>query len=203
MYSQSAALNPIYHDTQDKKNNVNCRVDFCIFVDPENDPTFPLSALRHVQRLLPSNIVNQSNHFSLASFPLAVFIETKSASGDANEAANQLLVWQRAHFSFLNHLIAIAQEHAARTKRDLPDDLKRPTTWLPGLIALGHKWHFCPATMDDNGKLITRWYGEEHFGSTTGELQAYQLFVGLQAIQQWVEMTFWPWFRRLILYISE
>ncbi|KAG9249461.1 uncharacterized protein F5Z01DRAFT_631669 [Emericellopsis atlantica] len=201
--STTAPILPDYTD-QDSEVKVNLKVDFCIFVNPTKDTSAPMQpTIQALQRRLPGASVNHSSSFSLKGFPLAVCIETKRSEAGRLSAVNQLGVWQRSHFAFLRRLRDEARRLATSAGQTLPPRLDALPRWLPGLVVLGHTWHFVPATMDDGPRGVTTWFGTEAFGGTTSVLETYKVVLALQVVRAWVEETFWPWLRELMVHIQQ
>lgn len=80
-----------------------------------------------------------------------------------------------------------AQQNTSRF--ELPD-------FLPGVIINGHNWWFTATTFD--GSRVSFWE-KAPLGSTDSTKEIYKLICNLQMLRQWIDRTYWPWLRQLIL----
>ncbi|RYC78061.1 hypothetical protein BFJ63_vAg19065 [Fusarium oxysporum f. sp. narcissi] len=68
--------------------------------------------------------------------------------------------------------------------------------FLPGVIVNGHDWYFTVTTFDG---LRVKFYEKVLLGSTNGTKEIYKLICNLQILRQWIDGTYWPWLRDLVL----
>jgi hypothetical protein len=68
--------------------------------------------------------------------------------------------------------------------------------FLPGVIVNGHEWWFTVTTFDGSR---VKFYEKSALGSTNNTKEIYKLICNLQILRQWIEETYWPWLRDLIL----
>ncbi|KAK6850566.1 hypothetical protein PG987_000200 [Apiospora arundinis] len=106
-------------------------VDFCLFVEPQNEDYAKVEELRARDGLECS--VNHTDYNPLRRRPIVLSAESKRSGEEWNHAQVQLGVWQAAQWSLLQRL--------ARTPL-IP--------FLPALIIHGHEWSF--AATSKHGK---------------------------------------------------
>jgi hypothetical protein len=68
--------------------------------------------------------------------------------------------------------------------------------FLPGVIVNGHEWWFTVTTFDGSR---VKFYEKSALGSTNNTKEIYKLICNMQILRQWIEETYWPWLRDLIL----
>lgn len=73
---------------------------------------------------------------------------------------------------------------------ELPD-------FLPGVIINGHNWWFTATTFDGSR---TSFWEKVPLGSTDSTKEIYKLVCNLQILRQWIDHTYWPWLREVILH---
>lgn len=98
--------------------SANKKVDFCIFVNPSNEPTGSSSkpsstAISSIESLcleLPNESFNFTDFTPLERRPIALSIETKKPGEGWEGARLQLGVWLMAHWNFLAHLVEMTDK---------------------------------------------------------------------------------------------
>ncbi|KPA35782.1 hypothetical protein FLAG1_11498 [Fusarium langsethiae] len=238
----NAAIIPEY---QVQTAGTSKKVDFCIHVNPMNDPDLTSSssvpiAIRRLMLQLPGNMFNFTNFVPLQDQPIALSIETKRPTEGFDVAKLQLGVWQAAHWTFLNTLIHTQQENkrikqlqaqveaqsldstqepAEQLSCEVPprqsqsdiqplsvqqevdaqqevDPRFKPPEFLPGVIINGHEWWFTVTILEESR---VKFYEKAALGSTKGTKDIYKLICSLQVLRQWIDTTYWPWLRELIV----
>ncbi|KAH6871425.1 hypothetical protein B0T10DRAFT_533563 [Thelonectria olida] len=187
------------------------KVDFCIYINPSNDrtpssaPTVP--AIKRLIHQLPRKAFNPTDFVPLEERPIALSIETKRPAEGFDGAKLQLGVWQMAHWSFLRHLMDMQSSSESARSQELEQEpslaegegsgrrLQYPE-FLPGIIIQGHNWHLVITTF--NGSQTTFWQ-KVPIGSTDDTKGIYKLVHSLQVLRNWVDKSYWPWLRGLIL----
>ncbi|OAR02970.1 hypothetical protein LLEC1_07107 [Akanthomyces lecanii] len=167
------------------------KVDFCIYVDPKNNPSLSSTrfeaAYAYTQSLMPQGILNFTDFAPLDGRFIAVSIETKKPSENFEAAQLQLGVWDRAHWQFLQRLASLLPG------ADVPK-------FLPGIIVQGHYWFLVVTTLD--GGKTTFWHSLV-LGSTADPLGVYQIVRTLEYLGDWARDVHWPWLRAVIEGIGE
>jgi hypothetical protein len=161
-------------------------VDFCIFIQPDADPSSTgtnsaADAINLLQLNLPCQVINHVDCVYLHKYPIAVGIETKQPSGMKDEAELQVGTWHVAQWRLLSNLVA----KAGGSLNGLP--------FLPAIIVQGHQWSFAATTQEGSNTIL--WI-EQSFGTTTSVGGIYSVVWGIQRIARWAEDVYWPWFKK-------
>lgn len=185
------------------------KVDFCIAIRQSGVDRHPAIADINM-----SESVNHSNHPSLLSNPIAISIETKTASPNQEEAELQMGVWMTAHFSRLRALLARPCDRrpglSSQRNNRVPNS---DTIWrqaieelgfLPGLLVLQHEWYFIAATwapplpLGDSGNYgasgVMLWR-RIAIGSTATPEGICHIIHVVRRLAVWAETMYLPWFR--------
>ncbi|KAJ8123183.1 hypothetical protein O1611_g9655 [Lasiodiplodia mahajangana] len=166
-------------------------VDYCMFVEPQNEDLAKLIELwKHPQ--LDYNI-NHADHYPLRQKPVVLSAESKKPGEGFQEAQVQLSVWQGAQWALLECLIEIA-------KGDGKDTTQPLIPFLPALIIQGHEWSFAATTR--SGKQTILWLKQD-IGKTDSVLGVFQIVHALRYIAGWIRETYWPWYQQTILRLSK
>ncbi|KAL3303748.1 hypothetical protein RB213_001121 [Colletotrichum asianum] len=185
----------------DKIAHHNKRVDFCVYVK-DDPPELIATTLAS-----PFQSINHTDTAGLLQRPIALSVETKLTGHDWTQAQNQMAAWLLAHWDMLDDLVTRVRGGVVVPRTG--DDTRRPRpspaaaaglTLLPGIIVQGHEWYFVAATRAANGK--TNLWHKIPFGSTQTIEGIYKVFAVLQLLGNWIQETYWPWFRRVILRIG-
>ncbi|EXL64787.1 hypothetical protein FOPG_18962 [Fusarium oxysporum f. sp. conglutinans race 2 54008] len=72
----------------------------------------------------------------------------------------------------------------------------KPPEFLPGVIINGHEWWLTVTTLEESR---VKFYEKVALGSTKGTKDIYKLICSLQVLRQWIDTTYWPWLRELIV----
>lgn len=173
------------------------KVDFCIYIDPSNNPPSPSStisaqsAFERCRGELPGRVFNFTDFVPLDQRPIALSIETKKPSEGFDGAKLQLGVWQMAHWSFLRHL-----QYLAETSSKEDPTISALPLFIPGIIIQGHNWHLIITTLEEQK---TFFWQKVLIGSTSSTKGIYQIIYVLHVLRRWVEDTYWPWLRDIVL----
>lgn len=164
------------------------KIDLCIYVVPEADGVAD-NAIKTTRGHLPCRTINHTDYYPLRNWPIAVSIETKNQAGEKLAAAElQLGTWHTAQWNLLEDLVA----QSGGSFDGLP--------FLPAVVVKGDEWSFVATTRDGSKTLL--WFNTV-FGSTKTPLGVYSAVWGLQRLTKWAADTYWPWFRKNALGISE
>lgn len=68
--------------------------------------------------------------------------------------------------------------------------------FLPGIIIQGHQWDLVITTLDGTK---TKFWHKLPMGNTLDTKGIYKLVYSLQILRSWVEKSYWPWLKELIL----
>ncbi|KAI3572983.1 hypothetical protein IWW34DRAFT_636316, partial [Fusarium oxysporum f. sp. albedinis] len=68
--------------------------------------------------------------------------------------------------------------------------------FLPGIIINGHEWWLTISTFENSR---VQFYEKKALGSTKDKKEIYKLVCALQVLSQWVEESYWPWLKELVL----
>ncbi|KAL8380635.1 hypothetical protein RB595_005079 [Gaeumannomyces hyphopodioides] len=147
------------------------------------------AAMRQIQRLRPYTAVNHTAYQPLSKIPIALSIEIKRPSGNAEEAQSQLGIWQFAHWRMLQLL--------ASTKLDDHVSTLEGLDFLPGVYIVGHHWRFSATTRDGAGNVV-QWI-DGALGNTDSVHGIYCIVWGIRRIAKYIMDVYWPWFQRRIL----
>lgn len=204
------------------------KVDFCIYIEPTADSSFESSpssfrsaqsAITAARNQLPCGVINHTTYYPLRERPIALSIETKKTGEGWEGATLQLGVWQAAQWNILQHLAssssATAQQNKAQSNNGIQDEpavrtgdhgevdtQQTPSAepvlpdFLPGIIIQGHEWYFVVSTKVGDQAVV---WSKITMGATNSAMGIYQIILALQTIRAWVEATYWPMVRKLIL----
>ncbi|KAI0105485.1 hypothetical protein GGR51DRAFT_190560 [Nemania sp. FL0031] len=112
-------------------------VDYCIFVEPQNEELAKLIELWKHPRL--DYNINHTDHYPLRQKPIVLSAGSRKPGEGFKEAQVQLSVWQGAQWALLESLIEI-------TKGDGKGATQPLIPFLPALIIQGHEWSFAATT---------------------------------------------------------
>ncbi|KAF4451310.1 hypothetical protein F53441_5731 [Fusarium austroafricanum] len=170
------------------------KIDFCVYIDPHHDPnvTNMASSVDTVRAGLPLLSINPTDDLSLLSNPIAIPIETKRPGEGLDTANLQVATFLTAHLTLLQRLVDSGARVPVQDGEKVPsvDDIG----FLPGLIVQGNTWNFIAASRQDSRIVI---WSEISLGSTSDIFGIYQIVASLQLLRQWINMTYWPWLRRV------
>ncbi|GKU09889.1 unnamed protein product [Fusarium langsethiae] len=68
--------------------------------------------------------------------------------------------------------------------------------FLPGIIINGHEWWLTISTFENSR---VQFYEKKALGSTKDTKEIYKLICALQVLRQWIEESYWPWLKELVL----
>ncbi|KAF4943073.1 hypothetical protein FSARC_15065, partial [Fusarium sarcochroum] len=156
-------------------------VDFCIYLDPKNDPA-ALKATENARSILPCGYLNHTDCHSLRKRPIALSIETKSSeSTSAGSAELQIGTWHGAQWRFLEDLVT----RNGGSLDELP--------FLPAIVVQGHDWSLAATTRE--GQRTILWLPSK-FASTEDVVGVYKVALGVQQLCRWVDDVYWPWYKK-------
>ncbi|KAM3547341.1 hypothetical protein ARSEF4850_010079 [Beauveria asiatica] len=198
---------------------VTKKVDFCVYIKPDNDPQLSpafRAGVSRAQAALPHSIVGFTDFEPLYDRFVALSIETKKPSENAEVAQLQLGVWDMAHWAFLRRLEALQSVKGGSTTDDatrvdvIIDGIvttnytrsaaaKLPT-FLPGIFIHGHLWHLVFTTMDGDRTVLWR---KMTIGATENTKGVYQIVSVLQRLAQWSHDVHWPCLQAIVEAIPE
>lgn len=124
--------------------------------------------------------VNQTAYAPLKKDLIAVSIETKTERS-LDDPLVQLGIWTASWHRRLCYL-----RHEAQRRYGLPHPQRRLVT-VPLIQVVGHEWHLYFACFGVSSITV---YGPMRMGSTETLLETYALVASLQAIQEWVQTSF-------------
>ncbi|KAL2023570.1 hypothetical protein VTK56DRAFT_2178 [Thermocarpiscus australiensis] len=128
-------------------------------------------------------------HFGLsdeAPTPLAVSIETKSATADSLTGSTELASWVRAH---LRHL-EVVRESLRAMRGSAEDAHTLPLPTLPLVFARGHEWRVDIATRH-NGKTFI--YGSIAIGDSSSFAGCYRVSAAIRRLADWAAADLARW----------
>ncbi|ATY61327.1 hypothetical protein A9K55_005860 [Cordyceps militaris] len=177
------------------------KVDFCIYLEPENDATLSSeyrAAAERMRNALPQAVLNFTDFAPLDKRFIALSIETKKPSENVETGQLQLGVWEMARWKFLRRLAAghadddegifAAAAAAATRSARLPE-------FLPGIVTQGQEWYMVVTTAEGDRTVLWR---KKFIGSTAGTRGIYQIVRTLQYLGRWVRDVYWPCVRSML-----
>ncbi|OAA36805.1 hypothetical protein ISF_09938 [Cordyceps fumosorosea ARSEF 2679] len=177
------------------------KVDFCVYIDPENDPSLSpefLTAASFVRSNMPEEVLGFADFAPLDGRFIALSIETKKPSENFEAAELQLGVWDMARWAFLRRLAELRSgppDQAGGADVNIGrQDVKLPE-FLPGIIVQGHDWYLVMTTME-GGKTVL--WQKVSIGMTSTPRGVYQIVRALQYLEKWARDVHWPWLRDMI-----
>ncbi|EGX87890.1 hypothetical protein CCM_09513 [Cordyceps militaris CM01] len=180
------------------------KVDFCIYVEPENDPSISPAfqiAASFVRRIMPQEVLGFTDFPPLDGRFITLSIATMKPSDHFDAAELQLAIWDMARWAFLRRLAELRSGPPNATGADANDrpEVKLPE-FLPGIIVQGHDWYLVITTMEGDKTVL--W---EHvaIGSTRKPRGVYQIVRTLQYLEKWAREVHWPWLREMVKGIAE
>lgn len=191
LYSTTARISPEYRP----RNAPSKMVDFCMHIDPtlsvpdDDDDEENAEAARRIDQLRrsrPDVSINHTNYPPLVDLPIAVSIETKKGTDNWDRAVLQMGTWQAAHLRRL--------ANAADPDRPSGGGIM----FLPGIIIMGHFWHFVVTVREDGAKQPIL-LSSILVGSTDTVLGLYKVLAGVSRLRRWSKEEFWPDFKREVL----
>lgn len=198
---------------------VTKKVDFCVYIKPDNDPQLSPAfnaGVTRAQAALPKKIVGFTDFEPLYDRFVAFGIETKKPSEDAEAAQLQLGVWDMAHWAFLRRLEALQSVMDSITTDNVTEDGSRrdftatanhikstaavSPAFLPGIFIHGHLWHLVFTTMDGDQTVLWR---KITIGTTENTKGVYQIVSVLQRLARWARDVHWPCLQAMVEAIPE
>ncbi|EXK23915.1 hypothetical protein FOMG_19337 [Fusarium oxysporum f. sp. melonis 26406] len=170
-------------------------IDFCIYVDLQQEEPESFQALESLCRTTLTTTVNHTDFQRLQFCPIVLSIETKGPAPRLDTAEVQMGVWHAAQWNFLRSTV-LASLHSLEEAEKQADDILSRLPFIPGVIVQGHRWYFVLSTW--HGSRTTFW-AERLFGSTQSYKELYQVIAGLRHLTSWVDKFYLPWFRAHIL----
>ncbi|KAH0282163.1 hypothetical protein M436DRAFT_86721 [Aureobasidium namibiae CBS 147.97] len=131
---QSQALKAAFLPRTSQLRLIDKKIDFTIAVDMEKGSHFAVQP-----ELIPSSPMTDAYTERL---PLLCGLEVKRHGGDQVEAQLQLMVWQTAMLTYLDHL------------RQVGGNSDLPLPPVAGWIVIGHVWQFYIARKEPGGDVI-------------------------------------------------
>ncbi|KAK5987432.1 hypothetical protein PT974_11559 [Cladobotryum mycophilum] len=185
------------------------KVDFCIYIDPENDDETWKSlepSVVALQIALPENALNFTDFIPLDRRPIALSIETKKPSEGFEGAKVQLSVWLLAQWTFLRCLAKPPGSSGGEGEGDREEEhgagswTELLPAFLPGIIIQGHDWHLIITTPEGEDMIF---WGKVTIGSTSSSKGIYRIIRTLQVLREWAKESYWPYFQDLITKTAE
>ncbi|KAH7203095.1 uncharacterized protein BKA55DRAFT_531226 [Fusarium redolens] len=170
-------------------------IDFCIYVDLQQEEPESFQALESLCRTTPTTTVNHTDFERLQFRPIVLSIETKGPAPRLDTAEVQMGVWHAAQWKFLRSTV-LASLHSSEEAEKQADEILSRLPFIPGVIVQGHRWYFVLSTW--HGSRTTFW-AERLFRSTQSYRELYQVIAGLRHLTSWVDKFYLPWFRAHIL----
>lgn len=166
-------------------------VDYCLFVEPRKDEAVEIERIRD-----KFGYVNHTDYNALRRRPIVLSAESKKPGEGLRNAQVQLSVWQAAQWNFLETLIA------SQTGSDIAEGKAsvKFVPFLPALIIQGPKWHFAATTKSNRETVL--WI-EQPIGATDSVLGIFHIIHALRHIAAWVREMYWPWYRRVVLHLTD
>jgi hypothetical protein len=95
--------------------------------------------------------------------------------------------------SFVEPLLQPEETEAEPSNSDSRFNLPE---FLPGIIINGHEWWLTISTFENSR---VQFYEKKALGSTKDTKEIYKLICALQILRQWMEESYWPWLKELVL----
>ncbi|KAM3509101.1 hypothetical protein MY10362_000810 [Beauveria mimosiformis] len=194
MGSTTAAVMPEYGNPLASK-----RVDFCIYIEPENDATLSSeyrAAAERMRNALPQEVLNFTDFVPLDDRFVALIIETKKPGENMETGQLQLGVWEMARWNFLRRLVA-GHSDGDVFEADSDSDMQsaRLPTFLPGIVIQGQDWYMVVTTAEGDRTVLWR---KKFIGSTADSRGIYQIVRTLQYLERWARDVYWPCVRSML-----
>ncbi|KAJ0163396.1 hypothetical protein CTA2_3069 [Colletotrichum tanaceti] len=184
-------------------------VDFAIVVRPRSveDKRGPIvQAIDRLQRQLPGQSINHTDHYPFLFDPIVICIETKRPDNGEQKQALQTGSWQAAQWRFLHHVVEkrLLATDPGCGLRPGPELQKRcqevleTLGYLPALFVRGHHWFFAATTRQGHSTTLWR---EVDLGTTRTVLGVYSIVYAIQLLEQDIRNHFWPWYLEHVLSI--
>ncbi|KAM3516877.1 hypothetical protein NHJ13051_009502 [Beauveria bassiana] len=193
MGATTAAIIPEYGNPTTSK-----KVDFCIYVEPENDATLSSeyrAAAERMRNALPQAVLNFTDFAPLDDRFIALSIETKKPSENVETGQLQLGVWEMARWKFLRRLAAGHADDDQGTFAAAATRSAWLPAFLPGIVIQGQEWYMVVTTAEGDRTVLWR---KKFIGSTAGTRGIYQIVRTLQYLIRWVRDVYWPCVRSML-----
>ena len=151
---------------------------FCIEYPPHSKLDLGIIDAMNVRDL---SSINHADSEEVRFHPIAVYIETKRAHIDEEQAELQLITWVVAHYTKLKRMTKIGTQMPI----------------LPLITALGHDWKFLIAEMVSSDRIVI--FKEVRIGETDTVIGVYHVMAALRILAQWMHEEYLPWFTRYVL----
>lgn len=139
---------------------------------------------------------NQTTYNAVRKTPIAISIETKAADQSWTDANPQMAIWTKAHFARLRQI-------PRQMGLEQASSIQIPAA--PVVIVQGHDWFFClvldSCTCEGSDKTVV--LQRIAIGNTRNCFDTYKVLTALQRLIAWAHVEWRPWFRSIILPLSD
>lgn len=197
----TAQIYPAYVLWSDDRRH-ETRVDFCFVIEPHSSDHH--RSIAKALKAEPHGSINHTDHTPVFDTPISISIETKRSDGTWGDAVYQMSTLFTAHWARLQSACPSATTTAEREDPGNTGIQQYRPICLPGIIIQGHDWMFVAATLGETrveGGRETVFWDKVHIGSTNSLLGIIQIVSAIQRLAHWPALTYWPWFKEMVLHI--
>lgn len=178
---QSQALKTAFLPRTSQLRIIDRKIDFAIAIDMEKGSHFAVQP----EQISSSPMTDAYTE----RLPLLCGLEVKRHGGDQVEAQLQLMVWQAAMLTHLDHL------------RQLGGNANLPLPPVVGWIVIGHVWQFYIAWKEPGGDVIIQSFSSYEPASSASTNNTGKIFVLLKILVKlvrWFKTQYYPAYDALL-----